>query len=100
MPSPDEPEWQSPVRSLGTALQTTILAALVALVIWRYGLARLASPFRFGIFVLVFAVLSVAFYKIWTWVFFVHPAEIAEKHQPTGKELRWKRKRFFDSLPK
>ena len=101
MPSLDEPKWQSSVRSLGTASQTTVLAAVLVLVIRRYYLARLPSPFiRFGILFLVFIVLAVAFYKVWTWFFFVHPAEIAEGHSPSGKELRWKRKRFFDSLPK
>jgi hypothetical protein len=101
MPSLDEPKWRSAVRSLGAGLHTTVLGAGAALVIWRYYLGHLPNPFlRFGILSLIFVVLSVAFYKLWIWVFFVHPAEIAERHPPTGKELRWKRKRFFDSFPK
>jgi hypothetical protein len=34
------------------------------------------------------------------WVFFEHPAEIAKKLPISSIELRRKKKKFFDTLPK
>jgi hypothetical protein len=101
MTKPEKRHWQSFVLSVGTAIQTTAIAAGVALIIRRYWLSRLLSrTIGFGILFLIFLGLAVAFYAVWMWVFFEHPAEIAERGPISSQELRRKRKRFFDSLPK
>ena len=98
---PEKSHWQSSVLSVGTAIQTTAIAAGVALLIWRYLLSQLLSrAIGFGILFLIFLGLAVAFYVLWMWIFFEHPAEIAEELPISSQELRRKRKRFFDSLPK
>src|SRR5437763_3434501 len=101
MIKPEKPHWQSSLLSVGTAIQTTAIAAGLALIIWRYWLSRLhRRTIGFGILFLIFLGLAVAFYALWMWVFFEHPAEIAERVPISSQELRRKRKRFFDSLPK
>ena len=101
MIKPEKPHWQSSLLSVGTAIQTTAIAAGLALIIWRYWLSRLhRRTIGFGILFLIFLGLAVAFYALWMWVFFEHPAEITERVSISSQELRSKRKRFFDSLQK
>jgi hypothetical protein len=91
-----KPNWQSSVLSVGTAIVTAPIAAALALIIWR----KLGPTLGFGAFFLIFAILAVAFYVLWMWVFFEHPAEIAKKLPISSKELHRKKKEFFDNLPK
>jgi len=101
MTKPEKPNWQSSVLSVGTAIQTTAIAAGLALIVWRYWLSRLLSrTIGFGILFLIFLSLAVGFYILWMWVFFEHPAKIAEKAPISSSELRRKSKSFFESLPK
>jgi hypothetical protein len=77
------------------------MAAVVTLIIRRYVLSRLLSrAVGFGFIFLIFLGLAVAFYVLWTWLFFEHPAEIAEKVPVSSQVLRRKRKRFFGNLHK
>jgi hypothetical protein len=98
---PEKPRWQSSVLSVGTAIQTALIAAGFALIIWRRFIWRQLSPtFGFAVIFLIFVVLALAFYVLWIWVFFEHPTEIAKKLPISSKELRRKKKEFFDNLPK
>ena len=73
----------------------------VARVIWRRFIWRQHSPtFGFAVVFLIFVVLTATLYVLWMWVFFEHPAEIAEKLPISSIELRKKKKNFFDTLPK
>jgi hypothetical protein len=51
--------------------------------------------FLFGIF----AGLSITFYFVMMWMF-QRPSELSKKLRLSSKELRRKRQRFYDSLPK
>jgi preprotein translocase subunit SecY len=98
---PEKPRWQSSVLSVGTAIQTALIAAGFALIIWRRFVWRQLNPtFGFAVLFLIFIVLAVAFYALWMGVFFEHPAEIAKKLPIGSSELRRKKKEFFDNLPK
>jgi preprotein translocase subunit SecY len=61
---------------------------------------QLSPTFGFAVVFLIFVVLTVTFYVLWMWVFFEHPAEIAKKLPISSIELRRKKKKFFDTLPK
>ena len=98
---PKRPNWQSSMLSLGTLVMMAALAAGMALIIWRAFIGQRLSPtFSFGVLFLIFVVLTFALYVAWMWIFFEHPAEIAKKLPTSGKELRRKKKQFFDDLPK
>jgi hypothetical protein len=85
----------------GTAIQTTTIAAGVALIIWRVVIRQVFSTtLGFVILFLIFVGLSVAVYVLWYWFFFEHPAELATKLPMSSKKRRRKRKEFFDRLPK
>lgn len=95
------PGWQSSMLSLGTLVMMATLAAGMALIVWRVFIwQRLSPTFGFGVLVVIFVVLTFALYVVWMWIFFEHPAEIAKKLPISGKELRRKKKQFFDNLPK
>jgi preprotein translocase subunit SecY len=98
---PEKPRWQSSVLSVGTTILAALSAAGFALLIWRRFIWRQLSPtFGFAMLVLIFVVLAGAFYVLWMWLFFEHPAEIAKKLPISSSELRRKQKEFFDNLPK
>jgi hypothetical protein len=87
--------------SLGTLVMMATLAAGMALIIWRAFISQRLSPiFGFGVLFLIFVILTSALYVVWKWIFFEHPDEIAKKLPISGKELRRKKKQFFDNLPK
>jgi hypothetical protein len=95
------PGWQSSMLSLGTLVMMATLAAGITLIIWRELIWHGLSP-SFALCALfpIFVVLTSALYVVWMWVFFEHPAKIAKKLPISGKELRRKKKQFFDNLPK
>jgi len=77
------------VRRVGAAMQAMLYAAVVTTIIWRFNLTL-----RFGALFLTFAVFSVAFYFLWTWIFVERPAELAKKLPISSKELRRKHENF------
>jgi hypothetical protein len=98
---PEKPRWQSSVLSVGTAIQTAVIAAGFALIIWKRFIWQQLSPaLGFALFLLIFIVLAAAFYVPLKWIFFEHPAEISKKLPISSRELRKKKTQFFDNLPK
>ena len=70
-------------------------AVLITLIVWR-----LYPTLRPGSFFLIFVGSCVAFYFVWKWVFFDRRAELDEKVPIPAKELRKRRKQFFENLPR
>lgn len=96
-----KPRWQSAVLSLGTLAMTTLFAAPMTLILWRVFLyQRVRMALGLGVSSLVFLVLAVAFYVLWMWVFFQHPDEIRRRLPVTSKEMRRRREKYFERLPK
>jgi hypothetical protein len=76
--------------------------------IWLYALASavliivafggLYPDFRPRSLLLVFVVLFILFSWVWRWVFFERGPELKKKIPVSSKELRRKKKEFFDDL--
>ena len=87
--------------SLGILAITASFAAAMSFIIWRkFMWHQVNAIIGLCLFCLIFAILTAALYTVWTWFFFVHPAEIRKNLPIRGKELRAKRQRYFDKLPK
>jgi hypothetical protein len=83
------------VRRGGTAIQTTTIAAGVALIIWRVLIRQVFSTtLGFVILFLIFVGLSVAVNVLWYWFFFEHPAEVLTRLPMSSKE-RQEEERVF-----
>lgn len=93
MIEPNKTGWPWSVRRLGSWLYSIGSALLVTTLI------RGSNPtLRPGTILLIIGGFCVAFYFLWTWVFFERPAELDKKLPINSKELRRKRKEFFDSF--
>jgi hypothetical protein len=96
-----KPRWQSIVLSVGSLTLTTLFAAAMTLILWRAFLYH-----RVGIALsvvgssLIFFLLAVAFYLVWMWFFFEHPDEIRRALPVSSEELRRRREKYFERLPK
>ncbi len=91
--------WQSTLQSVGTLAITTPFAAVMTLILWRAFLyQKVGSVLSVGIACLVLVVLSAVFYACWMWLFFWHPDEIRKRIPISSKELRRRKKAFYDWL--
>jgi chromate transport protein ChrA len=91
--------WLSTMRRVGIGLLAASSAALLVILVLRIFHKSLHGSVSLLAFIF-FAVAAFFFYFFWTWLFFVHPSEIARKFPITGKELRKRKKDFYDTLPR
>jgi hypothetical protein len=100
MVRPARPAWEISARHAGHLVLAVPLAAGIALIVWKLSVWRTISQ-ALGLvaFLVSFVVFAVAFYSLFEW-FWSRPDEIAKKLPISGRELRTKRKQFYDSLPK
>ena len=96
-----KPRWQSRMLSVGTLTMTTLFAAAMTLILWRAFLyQRVGMALGLGVSCFTFLVLSVAFYVLLMWFFFEHPEEIRRRLPYSSKQLRRRREKYFDNLPR
>jgi len=74
------------------------LSALGSAVMTIVAFGGLYPDFRPRYLVVVFFLLWILFIFVWRWVFFERPAELDRKIPISSKELRRRKKAFFDSL--
>ena len=77
------------------------LYALCAAVLVTIAMPKLPpSPYFRVILVLFSVVFFVASLFVWNWILFVRPTELNKKLPISSKELRRRKKEFYDSLPR
>ena len=93
-------EWDVAMRHVGNVVLAVPLAVVVALIVWRLSFWRLISS-TVGLiaFVVSAVVFAAVFYSILEW-YWDRPDELAKRLPISSKELRRKKKQFYDSLPK
>jgi hypothetical protein len=97
---PERPAWQLSVRRVGNKVLAVLYAAVAALIVWKLSIWRVIGPiFGFVFFVVTFIVFGVVFYSFLEW-FRKWPDEIAKRVPTPSKELRRRKKKYFDNLPK
>jgi hypothetical protein len=97
---PQRPAWEISARRVGNIVFAVPLAAGAALIVWKLSIWRVISQ-TLGLvaFFVTFAVFAVVFCSLLEW-FWNRPDEIAKRVPTSSKELRRKRKEFYDNLPK
>ncbi|MGD0468757.1 MAG: hypothetical protein ABSA54_10330 [Terriglobales bacterium] len=96
----EKPPWQFSALRAGFVVLAVPIAAGLALVAWRLSVIRLISPtLGFVTLLITFVVFSVVFYFLLVWLS-NRPEEVAKRVPTRSRELRRKRKAFFDNLPK
>lgn len=100
MARPKRPAWEISARRVGDLVFAVPLAAAAALIVWKLSVWRMLGwGLGFVAFLVTFVVFALVFYSLLQW-FWNKPDEIAKKLPISSKELRRKRKQFYDSLPK
>jgi hypothetical protein len=95
---PERPSWEISVQKAGHVLLAVLFAVPAALIVWKLSFWRLIGPaFGVAFFLVSFIVLAVVFYSFLEW-FRKRPDEIANRVPTPSKELRRKRKAFYDWL--
>ncbi len=97
---PKRPAWENSALHIGSIVAAVPLAAGMALIVWKLSVWRVINQ-ALGIvaFIVTFLVFTVVLYTLFEW-FWNRPDEIAKKLPISGKELRRKRKKYYDSLQK
>jgi hypothetical protein len=93
MAEPTKSGWRFCVQRMGNWTHALIYAFLVTLVFRQF-----FPNLRPSSSVLILIGFWVAFYFVWKWVFIERPAELNGRPPISGKELRRRKKEFFDSL--
>jgi hypothetical protein len=94
------PAWEISARHVGNIVFAVPLAAGAALIVWKLSVWRVVSQaLGLAAFLATFVVFAVVFYSLleWDWN---RPDEIAKRVPTSTKELRRKKKEFYDNLPK
>jgi hypothetical protein len=94
------PTWEISARHVGNIVFAVPLAVGAALIVWKLSIWRAISH-ALGLvaFLVTFAVFAVVFYSLLEW-YWTRPDEIARRVPTSSKELRRKRKEFYDNLQK
>jgi hypothetical protein len=80
---------------IGAGIHSLLFAACGAVLV-----KKLYPSLRPGAVALIFAGACGTFYYALPWIFFTRPKELKKKIPITSQELRWRKKRFYDSLPR
>ena len=100
MITPKKPDWEITTRHAGNVVLAVPLALGVALIVWKLSFWRLVSSTLGHIFFVVAAiVLAVVFYSMLEW-YWNRPSQLAKRIPISSKELRRRKKQFYDNLPK
>jgi hypothetical protein len=92
---PNKPAWQISLRHLCNLVFAVPLAAGAALIVWKLSFWRAIGPtVGLAFFLVTFVVFTVVLYFLFEWYW-----KTNTRLPPSGKELRQKRKEFFDNLP-
>jgi hypothetical protein len=94
MTKPKKPGWRSQIRPIGTAMYAIASAFLTVIAVWQFHASARVLPV-----LLIFVGLCVMFYFVWYWVFYERPAELEKRLPVSSKELRRRKKEFFENLP-
>lgn len=94
MTKPLKTRWRDHIRPFGVSMYAIASAVLTILAIWPLHVVQ-QRPL-----LLMFIGLCIAYYFVWNWFFYERPAELEKKLPITSKELRRRKKEFYDSLPK
>jgi hypothetical protein len=95
---PERPAWEISIQKAGHVLISVLFAAPAALIVWKLSIWRLIGlTFGLVFFIISFIVFAVVFYSFFGW-FRKKPDEIARTVPTPSKELRRKRKAFYDWL--
>ena len=98
MTRPERPAWEISVQKAGHVLISVLFAAAAALIVWKLSIWRLiGTNFGLAFFLVSFVVFAVVFYSFLEW-FRKRPNEIAKTVPTPSKEMRRKRKAFYDWL--
>ena len=98
---PERPGWELSVQRVGHTVLAVLYAAAAALIVWKLSIWRVIGP-TFGLvfFLVTFVVFAVVLYSFLEWLFRKRPDEIAKRVPTPSKELRRRKKQYFDNLPK
>ncbi len=98
---PERPAWELSVQRIGHSVLAVAFSAAAALVVWKLSIWRAIGP-TFGLvfYLVTFVVFAMVFYFFLEWLFRKRPDEIAKRVPAPSKELRRKKKQYFDNLPK
>jgi hypothetical protein len=100
MLKPEKPPWQFSALRAGFVVLAVPIAAVSALIVWRLSFWRLINPtLGFVTLLITLVVFSLMFYFVLVWLF-KHTEKIARRLPTSARELRRKRRAFFDNLPK
>jgi hypothetical protein len=95
MKEPPKTGWRDRIRPFGLLMYAMASAVLTILAIWPLDIVvRLRS------LLLTFTGLCIAYYFVWKWFFYERPAELEKKLPITSKELRRRKREFYDNLPR
>jgi hypothetical protein len=95
----EKPPWQFSALRAGFIVLAVPIAAGLALIVWKLSFWRLINPtLGFVTLFITSVVFSIAFYLLLVWLF--ETAEVAKRLPTSSRELRRKRRAFFDNLPK
>jgi len=95
---PEKPGWETSIQRVGSVALAIPLAATAALIAWKFSVWRvLGRTLGYSFLALTFFVFLFVIYSglLWYWK---RPAELARRLPTDGKELRRKRKAFYDWL--
>ena len=94
----EPPSWEVSVQKAGHIFIAVLFAAAAALIVWKLSIWRLIGPtFGLAFFLVTFIVFAVVFYSFLEW-FRKRPDEIAKRVPTPSRELRRRRKAFYDWL--
>ena len=94
MTKPLKTGWRDHLRPFGVSMYAIASAVLTIIAIWPLNVVQ------WHLLLLMFIGLCIAYYFVWNWVFYERPAELEKKLPITSKELRRRKKEFYDSPPK
>jgi hypothetical protein len=95
MMEPKKTGWRYRIRPFGSLMYAIGSAGLTTAAIWP-----LYPTFRPRAMLLIFVGFCVVFFFVWNWVFYERPAELDKKLPISSRELRRRKKEFYDSLPR
>jgi glucan phosphoethanolaminetransferase (alkaline phosphatase superfamily) len=95
---PERPAWELSMQRVGHTVLAVLYAAAAALIVWKLSIWRVIGP-TFGLvfYLVTFVVFAVVFYYFLDWLFRKRPDEIAKRVSTPGKELRRRKKQYFDN---
>jgi hypothetical protein len=100
MLTPKKPDWEKTMRHAGNVVLAVPLALGMALIVWKLSFWRLISSTLGRMFFVVAAIVfAIVFYSMLEW-YWKRPGQLVKMIPISSKELRRRKKQFYDSLPK